>query len=112
MIEVSAKITSLQPRGEIRKDRRYRSHFGNRIKFDITKVRVGEGQGGGEGAKDDVAKLDAARRDHIAEAEVILAEELGKVVEKYKKQSQRPAIKVAGRLLQFGRLEEGREELE
>lgn len=44
---------------------------------------VGEPHVAGEGTEDEVPHLDAVGRDHVAEGEVVVTEELREVVEQY-----------------------------
>jgi hypothetical protein len=55
--------------------------------------------GGREGAKDDVSQLNATGWYCIAKSEVIFAQELGKIVEENKEESQSAAIQVPGSML-------------
>jgi hypothetical protein len=45
-----------------------------------------------ERAEDDVAKLNATRRDDIAETKVVFAKEFWEVMKEDKEKSERPAI--------------------
>ena len=75
-------------------------------------MRVGKHDGGRESAQDDVAQLDASRGYHVAEGEVILAEEFGEVVEEDKEEAQGAPVEVAAGGLKVSTCEERREELE
>ena len=68
---------------------------------------IGEHDVGREGAKDDVAELDAPLRDDIAEGEVILAQEFGEVVEEDKEETERSSVEISGGWLEVGTSHEG-----
>jgi hypothetical protein len=74
------QVTILQTSAEIGEDRRDRTHFGYRVKFDVAEVRVRKRDGTGESTEDDVAKLYTAGRYRITQGEVVFAEEFGEVV--------------------------------
>lgn len=46
----------------------------------------------GVGAKDDVAELNATRRDDITQREIILAQEVGEVVKQNKENAESPSV--------------------
>lgn len=75
-------------------------------------MRVGEDQRRGERTENDVSKLDAPWRDCITESEVVLAQELGKVMKENKEKTESPAIQVFRSELKIGTLEEGSQKLE
>lgn len=112
MVEVVAQFAGLEAGGEVGEDGRDRAHLGDGVKFDVAEMRVGEDEGGREGAEDDVSELDAVRGDDVAEREVVFAEEFGEVVKQNKKKTEGSAVEVARGCLEFGGLQEGRHELE
>ena len=60
----------------------------------------------GIGAKDDVAELNAMRRNGITKREIILAEEVGKVVKQNKENAESSSIQVTGCRLEVCRIRE------
>ena len=96
MIQEGSNIIRLQNGGEVGQDRRDRTHFRDRLKVDVTEMGIGEHDVGREGAKDDVAELDAPLRDDIAESEVILAQEFGEVVKENEEETERSSVQISG----------------
>jgi hypothetical protein len=91
---MGAQVPTLETSAEVREDGRDRTHFGNGVELDVAEVRIREGDGTGESTKDDVAELYAAGGYRITQGEVVFAQEFGKVVEEYKKESEGSAIQV------------------
>lgn len=58
--------------------------------LQIGRERVGKSHVAWEGTEDEVAELDAVGRDHVAEAIVVVTQELWEVVQQDQKHSQRP----------------------
>ena len=86
MSDVRLQIATLQARREVREDRRDGAHhLDDDLRLHATEVRVREHHGLREAAEDDVAQLDAAVGDDVAEREVVLAEEFREVVEEDEK---------------------------
>lgn len=56
--------------------------------LQVGREGVGEPHVAWEGTEDEVAELDAVGRDHVAEAVVVVAQELGEVVQQDQKHSQ------------------------
>ena len=54
----------------------------------------------GVGAEDDVAELDATRRNNITEREIVLAQEVREVVKQNKENAESPSVQVTGRRLE------------
>lgn len=50
----------------------------------------------GISAEDDVAELNATRRDNITEREIILAQEVGEVVKQNKENAEGSSVQVTG----------------
>ena len=75
-------------------------------------MRVGERDGRGEGAEDNIPQLDAMGRNNIAESEVMLAEELGEVVQQDQKEAKSPLIKVSSGWLKVALAKERGKEVE
>ena len=73
---------------------------------------VGKHNRGGEGAENNVTKLDTAGWNGIAESKVILAKEVGEVVENDKEQAKNSSIEIALGLPEVAVFQEGMEELE
>jgi hypothetical protein len=64
-------------------------------------MRVGENNGGWEGAEDDVTQLNTTWGDGIAKSKVIFTQEFGEIVEKDKKQPEGSAIEVSSCYLEI-----------
>jgi hypothetical protein len=64
----------------------------------------------GVGAKDDVAELNATRRDGVTKREIILAQKVGEVVKQNKKNAEGPSIQITGCRLEVCGFQEGCEE--
>lgn len=71
-----------------------------------------------ERAEDDVAKLDATRRNSIAKTKVVFAKELGEIMKKDEEESEGAAIQITRCELEISffqersqKLEEGKKEL-
>jgi hypothetical protein len=65
-----------------------------------------------ERAEDDVAKLDATRRNGIAEAKVVFAKELWEIVKKDEEESEGAAIQITRCELEISFFQERSQELE
>ena len=64
----------------------------------------------GVGAKDDVAELDATRRNGVTKREIILAQEIGEVVKQDEENAESSSVQVAGCRLEVRGFQEGCEE--
>lgn len=66
--------------------------------LELRHERVGEGHVAREGREDEVAQLNAGGRDAVAEARVVFAEELWKVVQEHEQHPQRALVQHLDRL--------------
>lgn len=73
---------------EVGQDAWCRGDLGQQVHFQVGREGVGQAHVAGEGAQDEVAHLDAVGRDHVAEAVVVVAQELREVVQQHKQDTQ------------------------
>lgn len=112
LVEISANLAVLQPSGEVGQDRRNGANLLDLVEGNGAQVGVRENEGGWECGEDDVAQLDAPLWNGITEREVVLAEEVGEVVQENEEKAKCATVEVAHGTLEARIFEEGREELE
>jgi hypothetical protein len=98
--------------GKVLRDDRDGSHFGEGVQRQASEMRVGKDYRGREGTEDDVSELNTMRGDGITESKVVLAEEVGEIMEDDKQQAKNTPIEVAFGLSEIPIFQEGMEELE
>jgi len=87
-------------------------NLGQQIDLEVGRERVGETHVPREGTQDQVAELDARMGDDITEAEVVVAQELGEVVQQNQKNTQRSLVQGSGRVTHLAANKEGDQEAE
>ena len=70
--------------------------------LEVRREGVGKAHAAGERRQDEVAQLDARRRDHVAEAQVVVAQEFGEVVQEHQQRAEHALVEEAHRLQQRG----------
>ena len=63
--------------------------------LEVGRERVRQAHAPREGRKEQIAQLDARRRDHVAEAEVVVAQELREVVQQHQKHAEGTLIQLS-----------------
>mmetsp|Transcript_22801 Transcript_22801/g.77119 ORF Transcript_22801/g.77119 Transcript_22801/m.77119 type:complete len:213 (-) Transcript_22801:1568-2206(-) len=100
LVQRRAQVGSVQRHGAVRKHTRRPRDLGQQVHLQVWRKRVRQAHAARERREEEVAQLDAARRDDVAEGEVVVGEEFRKVVQQHQEHAQRALVEQPHRLAQ------------
>mmetsp|Transcript_31754 Transcript_31754/g.64550 ORF Transcript_31754/g.64550 Transcript_31754/m.64550 type:complete len:458 (-) Transcript_31754:1811-3184(-) len=94
-VQVGAQVVGRQRGHNVGQDAGVLRDLRQQVHLEVGRERVGEAHGTGERGKEQVSQLNAVGWNHVAETEVVVAEELGEVMEKHQQHPQRASVQGA-----------------